>query len=63
MEQDGDSAAPHEASHTEQETDGTAKVLEAISLCQSTLTSKIEEVKVDISLIRHDMTKLREREA
>lgn len=39
----------------------TARVLEAISLCQTTLTSKIEEVKIDISLIRQDINKLRER--
>lgn len=38
-----------------------SKVLEAIALCQSTLTSKIEEIKVDISLIRHDMSTLRDR--
>lgn len=37
------------------------KVLDALSTYQSTLTAKIEEVKVDISLIRQDMTKLRER--
>lgn len=59
--QDGAAPAEHEASLTDQPPNDTAKVLEAISLCQSTLTSKIEEVKVDISLIRHDMTKLRER--
>lgn len=59
--QDGAAPAEHAASPTVQEPDGTTKVLEAISLCQSTLTTKIEEVKVDISLIRHDMTKLRER--
>lgn len=39
----------------------TMKVLEAISTCQSTLSTKIEEIKVDISLIRQDMTKLRDR--
>lgn len=39
----------------------TVRVLEAISLCQITPTLKIEEVKVDISLIRQDMHKLRER--
>lgn len=55
-EQDGDSAAPT----TEHAAADTAKVLEAISTCQSTLTSKIEEIKVDISLIRQDMTKLRD---
>lgn len=60
-EQDGASAAAHAVSHTEHEAADTVKVLEAISLCQSTLTTKIEEMKVDISLLRHDMTKLRER--
>lgn len=39
----------------------TARILDAVSLCQTTLTSRIEEVKVDISLIRQDMHKLRER--
>lgn len=37
------------------------KVLKAISHCQSTLTTKIEEVKVDISLIQQHLQKLRER--
>lgn len=32
-----------------------------ISSCQTTLTTKIEEVKVDISLIRQDLQKLSER--
>lgn len=41
--------------------DDTARVLEAISDCKSTLTCKIEEVKVDVSLIRQDLQKLRER--
>lgn len=36
----------------------TAKVLEAFSSCQTTLTIKIEEVKVDISLIQQDLRKL-----
>lgn len=39
----------------------TTRILDAISLCQTTLTSKIEEVKVDISLIHQDIHKLRER--
>lgn len=59
--QDGAASTTHPASHTEHEAADTARVLEAISLCQSTLTTKIEEVKVDISLIRQDMTKIRER--
>lgn len=45
----------------ESPTGDTARVLEAISLCQCTLTAKIEEVKVDISLIRQDIHKLKER--
>lgn len=36
-------------------------MLEAIAICQSTLTPRIEEVKVDISLIRQDIHRLRER--
>lgn len=59
--QDGASPPEHAAPQADQGTADTAKVLEAISLCQSTLTTKLEEVKVDISLIRQDMTKLRER--
>lgn len=36
-------------------------MLEAISDCKSTLTGKIEEVKIDVSLIRQDLQKFRER--
>lgn len=39
----------------------TARILNAISLCQATLMSRIEELKVDISLIRQDLHRLRER--
>lgn len=46
----------------------TTKVLEAITACQAAvitcqtnLTTRIEEVKVDISLVRQDFHKLRER--
>lgn len=49
------------SSDTEQPTAGTAKVLEAIAACQNTLMAKINEVKIDISLIRHDMSKLKDR--
>ncbi|XP_073453816.1 uncharacterized protein [Aquarana catesbeiana] len=49
------------ASGMETSTPQTSKVLEAISTCQATLTTKIEEVKVDISLIRQDLHKLRDR--
>lgn len=38
----------------------TARILDVVSLCQMTLTSRIEKVKVDISLIRLDFHKLRE---
>ena len=34
---------------------------EAVATCQATLTTKIEEVKVDVSLVRQDIQKLRER--
>lgn len=39
----------------------TAKVLEAISSCQASLTSKIKEVKIDISLVRQDLQRLNDR--
>lgn len=39
------------AGETESMGNDTAKALEAISSCQTTLTTKIEGVKVDISLI------------
>lgn len=39
----------------------TARVLEAISDCKSTLKCKIEEVKIDVSLIRQDLQKFRDR--
>lgn len=45
----------------EPESPATSKVLEAIATCQTMLTTKIEEVKVDISLMRQDMQKLRDR--
>lgn len=48
-------------SSSESTTDDTARVLEAISDCKSSLTCKIEEVKIDVSLIRQDLQKLRER--
>lgn len=48
----------------------TAKVLEAIkaclaavTACQMNLTTKIEKAKVNISLVRQDFQKLRERES
>lgn len=39
----------------------TDRLLEAITLCHTSLTAQIEEVKTDISLIRQDLQKLRER--
>lgn len=36
-------------------------MLEAISDCKSTLTGKIEEIKIDVSLIRQDLQKLRDQ--
>lgn len=39
----------------------TDRVLEAISALQAALTTKIEEVKVDVSLVRQDLHKLKER--
>lgn len=55
-----DGAAPHSQASAVAEAD-TATVLETISTCQATLTSKIDEGKVDISLIRQDMRQLQER--
>lgn len=46
--------------HADPAAEDTARVLEAMD-CKSTLTSKIEEVKVDVSLIRQDLQKLRDR--
>lgn len=40
---------------------GNAKVLEAIASYQTTLTLKIEKVKVDMSLISQDFQKMRDR--
>lgn len=45
-------------SETDLVVNDTVKVLEAISSCQTSLTMKIEEVKVDISLIQQDLQKL-----
>lgn len=38
-----------------------AKVLDAISALQGTLTAKIDKVKTDISLLRQDLSKVRDR--
>lgn len=39
----------------------TEKVLAAIHACQTTPTTRIEEIKVDISLLRQDVQRTRER--
>lgn len=39
----------------------TAKVLDAIAALQTTLTTKIDEVKIDISLLRQDLSKVKDR--
>lgn len=38
-----------------------SEILEAITACQTSLTTKLEEVKVDISLLHQDLQKLRHR--
>lgn len=38
-----------------------AKVLDAIATLQGTLTAKIDEVKIDISLLIQDLSKLKDR--
>lgn len=38
-----------------------SEILEAIATCQTSLTTRIEEVKVDISLLHRDMQQLRDR--
>lgn len=44
-------------------TSGIPEVMAAISYCQSILTSKIEEVQMDVGLIRQDLDKIRTRVA
>lgn len=44
-------------------TPGIPEVMAAISSCQSVLTSKIEEVQMDVGLIRQDLDKIRTRVA
>lgn len=39
----------------------TAKVLDVITTIQGTLTAKIDKVKIDISLLRQDLSKLKDR--
>lgn len=45
----------------EQHAAETFKVLEVISNCQNTLMAKIDEVKIDISLMHQDMAQLKDR--
>lgn len=49
------------SSDTEHSEAATNRVLDANALCQSTLTTKIEEVKIDVSLIQQDLSTLRDR--
>lgn len=46
---------------TEHHTPDSAKVLIAIAALQGTLTAKIDEVKIDISLLHQDLLKLKNR--
>lgn len=48
------SAADHQSADT-------AKVLDAIATLQGTLTAKKDEVKIDISLLRQDLSKVKDR--
>lgn len=38
-----------------------SEILEAIAACHTSLTTRIEEVKIDISLLRQEMQQLRDR--
>lgn len=57
LEEDGGAAQAGE----ERSAGDTDKLLEAITFCPTSLTAQIEEVKVDISLIRQDLHKLSNR--
>lgn len=48
-------------SDSEPHADGRARVLDAIAALQGTLTAKIDEVKIDISLLRQDLSKVKDR--
>lgn len=54
---DGADTCPDEERHTAD----TAKVLDTIATLQGTLAAKIDEVKIDISLLRQDLSKLKDR--
>lgn len=56
-EEDGDAVK----TGGEQMKGDTDRLLEVITFCQTLLTAQIEEVKVNISLIRQDFQKLRDR--
>lgn len=58
MEEDGASEKTGGGERTASDPD---KLLEAITFCRTSLTAQIEEVKMDISLIRQDFQKLRDR--
>lgn len=55
---DGADDAQEEDRHVED----TAKMLEAIAALQGTLTAKIDEVKIDISFLRQDLSTVTETE-
>lgn len=55
--QDGGSPSSPSATHAADK----SKILEAIAACQTSLTTRIEEVKIDISFLRQDMQQLRDR--
>lgn len=57
MEENGAAEKPEE----ERPAGDTDRLLEAITFCRTSLTAQIEEVKVDISVIRQDLHKLRDR--
>lgn len=56
MEEDG---APEKA-RGERKAGDTERLLEAITLCRTSLTAQMEEVKMDISLISQDFQKLKD---
>lgn len=57
-EKDEDGGASHEERNPASDTD---RLLEAITFCRTSLAAQVEEVKVDISLLRQDFQKLRDR--
>lgn len=55
-----DGSGPDSPEQTDTNPD-TQKVLAAIHACQTSLTTRIEEIKIDISLLRQDAQRTRER--